>query len=156
MTALPARSTSLAVALASLAFLGCSPGAGQAPSAHANKASKPMTSPISLHLLLSTTELSMAERASFQIGAEATNTSKDVVDPGLLTAVLFVNDVRSPAWDVALGNRAIPTTWEALPAGESISAQWALGPALFPEPGTYSLRLNLGNLNETATVRVVP
>lgn len=116
----------------------------------------PMKPSVDIHLLTTTAQLTMAERASFHVGLEAVNTSPRVVDPNLSSARLLVNDVPSPAWDLALGNGGRSPTWEALPPGEKVSADWPLGEALFPTPGSYRLRLVVGNLETTTVVVVTP
>lgn len=121
-----------------------------------NEAEKPMTNPIEIRLLTSATTLSMAERSSFQVGIAATNNSPSVVDPELSGARLLVNGTPSPAWDLAMGSGGRSPQWEALPAGKTISAQWPLGPALFPSPGSYVLSLRLGEHETSTVVEVTP
>lgn len=118
-----------------------------------------MSGPIEIHLLARPTRLAMAERDRFSVGLTATNRSQDALDPGVYGARLFVDGERSPAFDLALGNGAIPAGWQLLPAGETTPVlQWPLGEALFEAPGEYELVLRLdtgGATAESSTTVVV-
>jgi len=119
-----------------------------------------MSGPIEIQLLAHPTRLAMAERDSFRVGLTATNNSQDALDPHVYGARLYVDGERSPAFDLALGNGAIPAGWDVLPPGETTPVlEWPLGEALFEQPGEYELVLRLktddGGTAESSTTVVV-
>jgi hypothetical protein len=118
-----------------------------------------MSGPIEIQLLAHPTRLAMAERDSFRVGLTATNRSQDALDPNVYGARLLVDGERSPAFDLALGNGAIPAGWQLLAPGETTPVlEWPLGEALFEQPGEYELVLRLdtdGATAESSTTVVV-
>ena len=101
---------------------------------------------IDIELSAAPLQLLLLEREHFKITLSATNHGDSVVDPQLQLAELYVNDVPSKPWSLAIGNGKRAIQWTALPAGETISMTWsALGESLFPEPGEYSLVLKHKN-----------
>ena len=96
---------------------------------------------LTLRLNLSSTSISFADRAAFQVGFIVENHTGRAVDPGLDGLRLAVNGEDSMSWNLALLNGARGPTWTMLPSGESIEMSWPLGEALFPAPGEYILSL---------------
>ncbi|MBC7775973.1 MAG: hypothetical protein H7246_11110 [Phycisphaerae bacterium] len=95
-----------------------------------------------IELNASPLNLSLLERDQFKVTISATNHGASIADPELHLAELYVNDIPSKPWSLAIGNGKREAKWTALPSGETISMTWAtLGEALFPEPGEYILIL---------------
>jgi hypothetical protein len=101
-------------------------------------------------------KLALSDRASFRIGIEARNRGSAPIDPKLHDAVLTANGKRVYAWDLAIQNGIHDESWTQLPPGQTITASWALGDALFEQPGTYALELALGAARSAARVEVTP
>jgi len=119
-----------------------------------------MSGPIEISLLAHPTRLTMAERSRFRVGLTATNRSQDSLDPQVYGARLLVDGEPSAAFDLAIGNGAIPAGWESLPPGETThDVEWPLGEALFEQPGEYLLVLRLEAVGrdptESSTTTVV-
>jgi hypothetical protein len=113
-----------------------------------------MTHPIDVELTAEPLRLTMPGRKNFKISMSATNQGKEVVDPELHRAQLFVNGKRSRVWSLAIGNGRREAAWSALPPGETVSMTWSsMGKSLFPNPGTFDLVLHFQDA-ERARLRV--
>ena len=76
------------------------------------------------------------------LGAE--NLGKRTRETHLNQCKLYVNEKASFAWSLTLGNGLRPDKWYHLPGHDSVEITWKhLANGLFPEPGTYDLRLEL-------------
>ena len=110
--------------------------------------------PIEIELLAAPRELSLGERAAFEIGIVATNRGPEAVDPGLDRARLEINGQDSLQWGDAIANGIRDEEWYELPPGQSVSMTWpSMGEIFFPTPGTYTLKLSLREI-ESAPVEV--
>lgn len=148
---------SLCLPALALWLLGCSgPGGGAGAGASTPSGPSKMESTLEIKLIAAPARLALADRASFQIGIEAKNRGAAPVDPKLHEAVLTANGARVYAWDLAIQNGIHDASWTALPPGQTISASWALGDALFERPGTYELVLAHGGQRSAARVEVTP
>jgi hypothetical protein len=114
--------------------------------------------PIEIELLATPRELSMSERAAFEIGIVATNRGTTAVDPALDRARLEIDGQDSLQWGDAIANGVRDEEWYELPAGQSVSMTWpSMGEIFFPAPGTYTLKLRLRDTESApAVVRVDP
>lgn len=114
---------------------------------------------LAIKLLVSPTQLSMAERAQLTIGLEVENRGPDAVDPQIAqTCELFINGAASVVWNLALGggSGAREPRWHLLPPQQTVSVVWPLGVELFPRPGSYHLVMKLAGQESRADVRVTP
>lgn len=143
--------------LACLLLAGCWTGStASAPPPTTPAMTKPADT-IRLELTTSATSFSMSERAAFQIGIRATNTTTSELEPRLDLADLTVNGESSMDWRMAIGNGGRTPEWSHLPAGKTVELAWPLGEALFRAPGTYQLELALSDVegNPVADARPV-
>lgn len=109
--------------------------------------------PIEIELLAEPRELSMSERAVFEIGIVATNRGTTTVDPRLDRARLLIDGQDSLQWGDAIANGVRDEEWYELPPGGSVSMRWpSMGEILFPAPGGHTLKLRL---RDTESVPVV-
>jgi hypothetical protein len=115
-------------------------------------------SQIQLKLIADPLQFSFANRPRFRLGIAATNRGNEVIDPELHLAKLFVNGRESRAWNLAIGNGKRETKWFALPPGDTVAMNWStLRDSLFPVPGEYTLKLQLGNIESpVVVVRLLP
>ena len=116
------------------------------------------TGSISVTVLAEPRDLSMATRGDFQVGIAATNHGHAAVDPELHLARLLVDGRDSLVFGDAIGNGIREGKWWDLPPGETVSMRWgSMGEALLPGPGSYTLKLTLGDVESApVVVRVRP
>ena len=113
-----------------------------------------MQNTIAIRIIAEPLEFSMDERASFEIGLEAKNTGNTAVDPTLYDTELLVESEHNYAWDLAVQNGPREEAWWNLQPGETVTATWALGEAMFTQPGEYQVTLRLGTQESSVHVRV--
>ena len=108
---------------------------------------------IHLKLMADPLQFSFAQHPRFRIGLVAANVGNDVIDPELHRTKLFVNGKESRAWGLAIANGKRNSKWCSLPPGDSVSMNWStLRDSLFPAPGDYILKLQLGDIESPAVV----
>jgi hypothetical protein len=139
------------------------PGTGSAAPTGSAAASPTASSPsgssmqptLSVKLLASPTQLTMAQRSKFMVGVEVVNRGSAPVDPQLSTrCALMVNGEPSMAWNLAIGNGARDASWTMLPPGKTATMSWPLGEDLFDKPGDYHLVMTLAGQQSTADIHV--
>ncbi|MDY8138085.1 hypothetical protein [Aquimarina sp. 2201CG5-10] len=96
-----------------------------------------------IKLVISSDRISKRDLNTFKIGLEIHNTSNGVNYFDISQTELFVNDIRSFAWDLTVQNGTI-INLKILPKRFE-TVQWLMGEALFSEEGKYLLRLELKN-----------
>lgn len=120
------------------------------------KAEQQMQNTIMIKIIAEPLEFSMDERASFEIGIEAKNIGDKTINPNLYKTVLLVGGKPNLAWNLAIGNGLREEAWWNLKPGETVTASWTLGEALFTQPGEYEVILRLGEQESLVHVRVTP
>ena len=115
-----------------------------------------MQNSINIQLVAEPLEFSMSQRASFRIGFKAKNVGSQAIDPNLYAASLLVEGKPNLAWNLAIQNGPRDEAWRNLEPGETVSASWPLGEAMFPDPGEYEIVLRSGAQESPVHVRVVP
>ena len=115
-----------------------------------------MENGIEIQIIAEPREITMDELDRFQVGVEATNRGNRAVDPKLYDIVLLVDGVHNYGWDLAIQNSPREDAWWKLGPGESISASWPLGEAMFSRPGEYEIVLRLGDQESAARIHIRP
>jgi hypothetical protein len=112
--------------------------------------------PLTIKLLASHTQLTMAERSTFVVGVEVCNRGTVPADPQLATTCeLAVNGNTSVAWNFAVNdNKSRDQSWSSLPPGETVSLARQIGVWLFPRPGVYRLVLSVAGQEAIADIQV--
>ncbi len=98
-----------------------------------------------IELKISSSRFGLSEIPNLKIGIKITNRWKEVLQVNLSGLALYVNSVRSVAWDLAMQNGTLGNL--RLAPGQPEIVQWELGEALFESAGKYQLDLyNKGQL----------
>jgi hypothetical protein len=98
------------------------------------------TGKIGLKITAHPEHLLFSERNNFIISLTVTNLSGQLMRPELYLTKLFINEVESFVWSLAIGNGKKEAQWYSLPPGETTSMAWkSLGEPFFPVPGEYVL-----------------
>ena len=113
-----------------------------------------MQSAISIQIIAEPLELKINELNQFNIGVEATNNSDKPIDPKMYDIVLEVDGERNYAWDLAIQNSPREEAWWNLEPGETITALWPLGEAMFAQPGQYEIVIRLEHQESLAHVLI--
>jgi hypothetical protein len=118
------------------------------------RAEQQMQNTIMIQITAEPLEFSMKERESFKVGIEAKNVGNKAINPKLYETVLLVNGQPSFAWGSAISNGPREEAWWNLQPGDTITASWPLGEAMFTQPGEYEVVLRLGVEESSVYVRV--
>lgn len=138
-------------------LLACGASAEPAPApAPVPAAPAPVAAPpLKWELIALPPKLTMAERASFRLRRQVTNTGDAPADATAAYASFTLNGERSMGLDLAFGNGGRESRWSALPPGEKASDDRAMGD-LFEAPGDYTITMTTGDQTSTVTVHVSP
>lgn len=93
-------------------------------------------------LVVNPVQFSQNEISDFEIGLKITNHSDRILPVNLSGLALFVNSVRSVAWDLTMQNGTLMNL--RLNPGQSETVVWKMGEALFESAGDYNLLLSTG------------
>ncbi|MCE9579034.1 MAG: hypothetical protein K8W52_38270 [Deltaproteobacteria bacterium] len=100
--------------------------------------------------------LTMKDRAAFRLRIEVTNTAAAPVDASDGYATFTLDGQASQALDLAFGNGGREARWRALPPGDTVSDERAMGEDLFPAPGAYAISAAIDGVRVATTIEVLP
>lgn len=100
--------------------------------------------------------LSMAERSTFRLQRQVTNTGDTVANPDAASGSFTINGAPARDLDMAFGNGLRDARWAELPPGETVSDGRGMGEQLFPAPGDYTITMTVGDAAAAVTVTVTP
>ncbi len=92
-----------------------------------------------IELIVSSNEISLNEIDEFLIGVKITNKSKEIISFDISSIELFVNGIKSIAWNLTVQNGTLINLKIKSNGIETI--KWPLGRAIFESLGIYELKL---------------
>ncbi len=92
-----------------------------------------------IELTVSSDKISLKERDEFLIGLKISNKSQEIINFDISTTELFVNNIKSIAWDLTVQNGTLINQKIISNGIETI--KWPLGRAIFESLGIYELKL---------------
>ncbi len=98
--------------------------------------------------------LRMARRAAFRLRRQVTNTGSAPADAMRTMATFSLDGAPSMELDMAFGNGVREQRWSALPPGETVFDERAMGESLFPVPGDYEIAMTTDGVTSTTHVHV--
>jgi hypothetical protein len=96
----------------------------------------------------------MADRASFLLRRQVTNTGTAPADAMTPSASFTFDGAPSMELDMAFGNGARESRWAALPPGDTVRDDRAMGESLFATPGSHTITMTVDGVSVSCTVRV--
>lgn len=103
-----------------------------------------MSETLEIQFLVSSNKLKMKDVPTFKVGLKISNTGSRNSKVDLSNSALYVNEIKSVAWDLAVQNGTI-INLEIL-TKQSKTVEWPLGEALFNTPGLYELELRWNSI----------
>ncbi len=92
-----------------------------------------------IELIVSSNEISLNEIDEFLIGVKITSKSREIISFDISPIELFVNGIKSIAWDLTVQNGTLINLKIKSNGIETIN--WPLGRAIFEGLGIYELKL---------------
>ncbi len=100
---------------------------------------------VEIKLDITPQEFNHTDIGEVEVSFGAINKSARKQETHLNECTLYINGEYSFAWSMTLGNGHRSDSWYHLSGKDSVKMTWKhLAKSLFSEPGTYDLRLELG------------